>query len=134
MPLPCSWRLVHPIVPALRGYSTIAHSSVVLRPYQESCLEACLEALKKGPSRIGVSLPTGSGKTTVFISLLSRLSTPSLAPEATRSLIVVNSVELALQTAVQAKRLFPHWSVEIEQGKQHASGLADVYVSPFITP
>lgn len=98
---------------------------VKLRPYQESCINACVEALASGSSRIGVSLPTGSGKTTVFLSLLSRLSYPR--PAATRSLIIVNSVELARQTIDQAKRILPHLTVELEQGSQHqATGIADM--------
>lgn len=77
-------------------------------------------------SRIGVSLPTGSGKTTVFITLLSLVKPPHSNPHANRSLVIVNSIELALQTAEQTKRLFPDWTVEIEQGLQKASGLADL--------
>jgi ATP-dependent helicase IRC3 len=102
--------------------------AVNLRPYQEACLNACTDALDAGVSRMGVSLPTGSGKTTVFISLLDRIDPPRSNPTARKSLIIVNSIELALQTATQANRLFPDWSVEIEQGARHcASGLADVY-------
>ena len=109
-----------------RKSSTLA-VPVVLRPYQEQCLDACLDALGGGLTRLGVSLPTGSGKTTVFVSLLSRLSPPATNENATRSLIIVNSIELARQSAEQVLRLFPHWTVEIEQGAKHvASGFADV--------
>lgn len=124
--MPWFRRPLFSVANALRQYSTRLEKAVVLRPYQESCLEACLDALKAGSTRIGVSLPTGSGKTTVFISLLSRLPSARDAPEATRSLVIVNSVELAQQTADQATRLFPEWRVEIEQGKHHASGTADL--------
>jgi superfamily II DNA or RNA helicase len=131
--MPCVWRRVE------LSFSRLAHhqkrsigskaTSVVLRPYQEACLDACTQALESGVSRIGVSLPTGSGKTTVFISLLSRIHPPKLNPHARRSLVIVNSIELARQTANQVKTLFPNWSVEIEQGVKHkASGFADVYV------
>ena len=120
----CSWPWLSRSVNALRRYATAA--AVVLRPYQESCLEACVDALRNGSTRIGVSLPTGSGKTTVFISLLSRLGPPAHSPHATRSLVIVNSVELAQQTADQARRLFPEWSGEIEQGRDSASGTADL--------
>lgn len=90
-------------------------------------MEACLDALKAGSTRIGVSLPTGAGKTTVFISLLSHIDPPKAKPDAERALVIVNSVELALQAAGQAEKLFPHWSVEIEQGTKHrASGTADL--------
>ena len=116
----------------LRNASS-APRALSLRPYQESCLQACIDALNAGASRIGVSLPTGAGKTTVFVSLLPRLLPPHQNSEATRSLIVVNSIELARQAALQAKRLFPHWVVEIEQGAKHkASGRADVCVFFFL--
>ncbi|KAG6885580.1 hypothetical protein C0993_012582 [Termitomyces sp. T159_Od127] len=82
----------------------------------------------------GVSLPTGAGKTTVFISLLSRLYPPPASPTARRSLIVVNSVELARQSAEQVAFLFPSWKVEIEQGYKHqATGDADVTVATYQT-
>lgn len=97
-----------------------------LRPYQEQCLQACVTALARGEQRIGVSLPTGSGKTTVFLCLLSRIK--PRVPGATRSLIIVNSVELAQQTRDHARRLFPRWSVEVEQGGNCATGDADMYV------
>jgi type I site-specific restriction endonuclease len=107
-----------------------SHSTVSLRPYQKLCLEACGNALKRGLSRIGVSLPTGSGKTTVFIALLERIKPPKENPNATRALIIVNSVELARQSAEQIPRQFPSWSVEIEQGaKYKATGGADVFVN-----
>ncbi|KAL1748461.1 P-loop containing nucleoside triphosphate hydrolase protein, partial [Schizophyllum fasciatum] len=114
----------------------LAHSTaaILLRPYQEHCLQTCTEALSAGSTRIGVSLPTGAGKTTVFISLLSRLSPPQDNAKATRSLIIVNSVELARQSAEQVAKLFPRWSVEIEQGAKHqATGRADVTVATYQT-
>ncbi|KAG2350305.1 P-loop containing nucleoside triphosphate hydrolase protein [Suillus weaverae] len=96
--------------------------TVKLRPYQESCLEACKNALQAGETRIGVSLPTGAGKTTVFISLLAQISPP------------LNSIELARQAAAQAATQFPQWRVEIEQGVKHkASGNADVTVATYQT-
>ncbi|KAG1825879.1 P-loop containing nucleoside triphosphate hydrolase protein [Suillus subaureus] len=108
--------------------------TVKLRPYQESCLEACRNALQAGATRIGVSLPTGAGKTTVFISLLAQISPPSHSPSTSRALIIVNSIELARQAAAQAAAQFPQWHVEIEQGVKHkASGNADVTVATYQT-
>ncbi|EJD04075.1 P-loop containing nucleoside triphosphate hydrolase protein [Fomitiporia mediterranea MF3/22] len=107
--------------------------AVQLRPYQETCLQACLETLRdKDSTRIGISLPTGSGKTTVFVSLISMLQPPPSSPNAVRALIIVNSVELARQAAEQVGRMFPELSVEIDQGTKHkASGLADVTVATY---
>jgi ATP-dependent helicase IRC3 len=132
----CRWR------PLLSSFSTrltrrtlstpapepaAAPPQVILRPYQELCLASCTQALASGSTRIGVSLPTGSGKTTVFISLLARIPPPATNKDATRALIVVNSIELARQAAAQVGRMFPEWVVELEQGaKNHATGLADV--------
>jgi ATP-dependent helicase IRC3 len=130
------WPLLNRISCTLRRFSTSSTTAsaavsknepVTLRPYQEEALKACTDALARGVSRIGVSLPTGSGKTTVFLSLLSRISPPSTKPEATRALVIVNAVELARQSAAQARRLFPEWTVEIEQGaKYKATGEADL--------
>ena len=101
-------------------------SPFILRPYQDICLKACLDAHSSGVSRVGVSLPTGAGKTAIFISLLSSLEPRKDRPDATRSLVIVNSIELAKQAAAQAKHLRPDWVVEIEQGKHKASGNADL--------
>ena len=120
------WRLLIPRVLHLRRAHT---NALKLRSYQESCIESCLDALKDGSTKIGVSLPTGAGKTVVFVSLLERLKALPGNLQATRSLVIVNSVELARQAADQARKLFPHWTVEIEQGARYtASGLADVCV------
>jgi ATP-dependent helicase IRC3 len=74
-----------------------------------------------------VSLPTGAGKTAVFISLLSWLEPRKSRPDAKRSLVIVNSIGLARQAAAQAKFQRPDWTVEIEQGGKHrASGNADL--------
>ncbi|KAI9573006.1 P-loop containing nucleoside triphosphate hydrolase protein [Boletus coccyginus] len=105
----------------------------VLRPYQQSCLDACHAALRAGITRIGVSLPTGAGKTTIFTTLLSQIPSPKPS-QVCSSLIIVNSVELARQAAAQAEQTHPHWKVELEQGINHrASGRADVTVATYQT-
>ncbi|KAH9982668.1 P-loop containing nucleoside triphosphate hydrolase protein [Lactifluus volemus] len=113
---------------------TTQASPLTLRPYQENCLKACLDAHNSGATRIGVSLPTGAGKTAVFISLLSWLEPRKSRPDAKRSLVIVNSIELARQAAAQAKFQRPDWTVEIEQGGKHrASGNADLTVATYQT-
>jgi ATP-dependent helicase IRC3 len=134
----------------VRWYSA-THAPIVLRPYQEACIQSCLDAIHAGQSRIGVSSPTGSGKTTVcsctafdlaisltpskmFVSLIDRLASPPERPEAKRSLIIVNSVELVRQTAESVRSLFPNLTVEVEQGQRNnASGYADVTVATYQT-
>jgi ATP-dependent helicase IRC3 len=102
----------------------ITSSSVVLRPYQEAAITSCLEALSSGLTRIGVSSPTGSGKTTMFMSLIPKVPDQG---ERTRTLILVSSVDLASQAEGAAKRMLgPGYRIEVEQGKRIASGTADV--------
>jgi ATP-dependent helicase IRC3 len=70
-------------VPDVQERSTLANppftstsapqSSITLRPYQHAAVAACLDALSSGLFRIGVSSPTGSGKTTMFMSLIPRV-------------------------------------------------------------
>ncbi|TDL28609.1 P-loop containing nucleoside triphosphate hydrolase protein [Rickenella mellea] len=120
-----------------RSYSAKVISTtqrVALRPYQEACLQACTDALALGDTRIGVSLPTGSGKTTVFVSLISRLPPPPNKPNANRALIIVNTIELARQVSRQVEAYCPDLTVEIEQGQKHnATGNADVTIATYQT-
>lgn len=70
----------------------------------------------------------------MFVSLIARLSHPPGRPAANRSLIIVNSVELARQAAENVHNLFPDMSVEIEQGQRNkASGTADVTIATYQT-
>ncbi|PWN20620.1 P-loop containing nucleoside triphosphate hydrolase protein, partial [Microstroma glucosiphilum] len=121
-----------------------AASAVRLRPYQERAVSDCLTAIAEGTSRIGVSSPTGSGKTTMFTELIARLpnlpnvhsqaSDPVLHRPGDRVLIIVGAIELALQAASAVTRAHPHLHVEIEQGsKYRATGTADVTVATYQT-
>lgn len=78
-------------------------------------------------------MPTGSGKTTVFVSLLHKIPINNARPLAKNTLIIVNSIELAIQAANQVKHIFPEKTVEIEQGKNIASGFAEVTVATYQT-
>ncbi|KAL1925412.1 uncharacterized protein VTP21DRAFT_295 [Calcarisporiella thermophila] len=98
-----------------------------LRPYQQACMDACLEAYKHGHKRQIVSLPVGSGKTVIFSNLISRIPPPS--PEATKTLVVAHREELLDQAMRQIKHANPDLWVEIDQGKRHATGLAEVIVA-----
>ena len=99
-----------------------------LRPYQEECVQTCLDAIAAGTLRLGVSSPTGTGKTTMFTELLRRI--PERNPGARQVLILVNSVALALQACTTVQRGLPSLVVELEQGTKYvASGHADVTVA-----
>ncbi|GAA5954131.1 hypothetical protein JCM21900_002899 [Sporobolomyces salmonicolor] len=114
-----------------------ASSRFTLRPYQVECINSVLSELRKGEiTRLGVSAPTGSGKTAMFTSLIHHLP-PRIHPItnelATRVLIIVNSIQLAQQTAAVVQRSWPTLLVEIEQGSNRASGMADVTVATYHT-
>lgn len=117
---------------AATAASSASSPEFSLRPYQEECIQECLAALESGVTRIGVSSPTGSGKTTIFTHLIDRL--PPRPNGGDRVLIMVNSIELALQAANAVTSMFPDKTVEIEQGSKYkASGLADVTVATYQT-
>jgi hypothetical protein len=102
---------------------------ITLRPYQHAAIQACVDAFDSGLTRIGVSSPTGSGKTTMFMKLIPKVVEKQLGDKVERkqTLIIVNSVELARQSKNAAERLLPEgWTVEVEQGSSIASGRADV--------
>ena len=44
-----------------------------LRSYQEEAVKAVLKAIKEGTRRIGVSAPTGAGKTIIFASIIKEI-------------------------------------------------------------
>jgi len=102
------------------------HASVLkLQPYQETYLGSCIDALREGSTKVGISPPTRAGGTLVaFVSLLERLQGLPGNPKANRSLVVVNNIKLARQTEDQA--------LEIEQGVRYtAAGIAGLCATCF---
>lgn len=75
-------------------------SQVTLYPCQKAGITACLKALRRGFTRLGVSSPTGSGKTTTFINLLPRIP---LREVGNQVLILVPTVTIANQVAIQIR-------------------------------
>lgn len=123
-----AWRSCAQAVRARHGIRASSSAAIRLRPYQEECVRQCLGALRRGETRIGVSSPTGSGKTTIFTELLRRIQPKS--DSRGRVLILVNAVTLAIQASNMVRRMLPGLSVEIEQGSRYvASGKADVTVA-----
>ncbi|KAI0206323.1 P-loop containing nucleoside triphosphate hydrolase protein [Astrocystis sublimbata] len=100
---------------------------VRLREYQEECIQAVTSSLQLGHKRIGISLATGSGKTVVFTQLIDRIEPSS--KHATRTLILAHRRELVEQATRHCSNAYPNKTVEIEMGKLHASGTADITVA-----
>ncbi|SCU95931.1 LAME_0F14136g1_1 [Lachancea meyersii CBS 8951] len=108
----------------IRSYAVIS-----LRPYQQECIDKCVESINRGQKRIGVSLATGSGKTVIFSSLINQLRSAS-GHVKYRALVLVHRRELALQACKVLKTLFPHLDVQVEMGRAHCNiESADVIVA-----
>jgi DNA repair protein RadD len=74
---------------------TTATTTVALRPYQDSAVDAALDALEQGEHPV-LSLPTGSGKSLVIAALCAQLNG--------RILVATHRQELLEQNAAQLER------------------------------
>ena len=101
--------------------------AILLRGYQEEAIQSVLAYLENGHKRLGLSLATGSGKTVIFTHLIARIKPQT--QHADQTLILVHRRELLEQAVKHCHRTYPKRTIEIEQGTQHASGLADITVA-----
>jgi superfamily II DNA or RNA helicase len=93
-----------------------------LRPYQKRAIEACLKAMQSGLTRIGVSAPTGSGKTVIFVKLIEKM----IKNPDDKVLILINSDETEKQAEEQTKLdlgMRAGISVGIEKGRMTSCSL-----------
>jgi len=104
----------------------VAAPQINLREYQEDCIQAVLAFLQKGHKRLGISLATGGGKTVIFTHLIDRV--PAIG-DATQTLILAHRRELVEQAAKHCINTYPQKTVEVELGKHHSSGAADITVA-----
>jgi len=116
---------------AVHSATTAAPQRLQLRPYQEESIQAVLDHLKNGESRLGISLATGSGKTVIFSHLIDRVPCPT--PNATQTLILAHRQELVEQAASHCQNLYPSKTVDIEMAKKQATGVADITVASVST-
>ncbi|RHZ69918.1 hypothetical protein CDV55_108042 [Aspergillus turcosus] len=105
--------------------------AIVLRDYQEECIQSVLKYLDEGHKRLGISLATGAGKTVIFTELIGRI--PSRNEIGDKTLIIVHRRELVEQAAQHCRRAYPDRTVEIEMGNSHASGAGDIIVASIQT-
>lgn len=98
-----------------------------LREYQQECINKCLEALESARRRIGVSLPTGGGKTVVFSTLIDHVKPRN--GHGDKVLILAHRKELVFQAATTCKSIHPDKIVEVEMADYHATEDADIIVA-----
>lgn len=117
------WELFPPS--RYRYFSTPSSVTIqaTLRPYQEECIQRCLEEYKKGVRRQAVSLPVGSGKTVIFANLINRLPEPR--PGANKVLVLAHREELLTQAQRQIRRFAPNLRISIEMGKSKCDHSTD---------
>ncbi|RHZ65947.1 DEAD/DEAH box helicase [Aspergillus thermomutatus] len=101
--------------------------AIVLRDYQEACIQSVLKYLGEGHKRLGISLATGAGKTVIFTELIGRI--PPRNEIGDKTLIIVHRRELVEQAAQHCRLAYPDRTVEIEMGNSFASRAADIIVA-----
>lgn len=94
-----------------------------LRDYQEEAVQRCMDALDEGLNRIGVSAPTGSGKTVMFATLIDRVPNRGKRRQV---LVLVHSTELASQAHATIERVLGPRKMSIEQGGSSTCGKRDM--------
>ncbi|KAF9895023.1 hypothetical protein FE257_004651 [Aspergillus nanangensis] len=100
---------------------------IVLRQYQEECIQAVLQYIAQGHKRLGISLATGAGKTVIFTKLIERISPRH--ENGHKTLILVHRRELVQQAAEHCRHAYPNSIVGIEMGNQRAPDSADIVVA-----
>ncbi|OCK84166.1 P-loop containing nucleoside triphosphate hydrolase protein [Lepidopterella palustris CBS 459.81] len=113
-------------IPSITLQQPASPLQITLRNYQEECIQSVLSYLGKGHKRLGVSLATGSGKTVIFVQLISRIPSND---NATQTLILAHRRELVEQAARHCTLAYPNKSIDVEMGSNHASGAADITVA-----
>jgi ATP-dependent helicase IRC3 len=84
-------------------------TSLKLRPYQQDCLDAICKLHAQGANRQLVNLPTGSGKTIVFGSLIAQTGK--------RTLVLAHTTELLEQARDKILMLCPDVGVGLVNGQ-----------------
>lgn len=85
-----------------------------LRPYQETALEAVLDAAQRGVRAPLVVLPPGTGKTVIFAHLLRRVGG--------RGLVLVHRDELVWQSAEKIRIVWPGAEIGVVKARQNELG------------
>lgn len=100
-----------------------------LRPYQAAAIERCIQDLETH-QRIGAVLPTGSGKTEIFVEICRRYTQAN----PTKQVLILSHLSLLTeQTAKRFELRAPEIKCSIMQGSQRPQWNASVVVSTMQT-
>lgn len=111
-----------------RSFSITPSSPFQLREYQNTAIATILEALEEGKTRIGISSPTGSGKTAMFLHLIPALRKKSFWKTDKKTLIIVHTQDLAGQICDVLDAHCADVKVGIEQGGLRVRSACRMYV------
>jgi ATP-dependent helicase IRC3 len=87
---------------------------IELRPYQKDSLNAVVKKVQEGKNKLVIVMATGLGKTCVFSTLATTISTKLGG----KTLIIAHREELLDQAKDKILRIAPELKVEIEQGER----------------
>lgn len=88
-----------------------------LRPYQNQAIEAVEAAYQRGLKSVLVTLPTGTGKTIIFCTLVKRRHEQD---DRRPTLVLAHREELLTQAADKFRQVAPELRVGIERGDERA--------------
>ena len=90
--------------------------SLKLRPYQQAAIDAVKERHQDGDPSVLISLPTGTGKTVIFTTLIAEQlrSRPG-----SRALVLAHREELVYQAEAKMRTIAPDLSTGIVRGTTH---------------
>lgn len=111
---------------ALSLFESPQATPVVMRPYQEEALRAIFDAFDAGKFRGLLVLPTGTGKTSVFVELTKRLRQQHGRFEV---LIIAHQIELLEQAAARMRQMIPGIRVSVESGDKRAERGSEVVIA-----
>lgn len=97
---------------------------IPLRDYQEECIETIIDKHFSGVTRQLIEMPTGSGKTVTFVSLIPRVDL--------KTVVMVHRDELVTQTIRQLQRIAPDLTTSVckaELGRTTSELRTDVVVA-----
>jgi ATP-dependent helicase IRC3 len=94
-----------------------------LRDYQVEACAKLAEAYQRGKRRVIITMPTGSGKTCVFVNLPGKPYAPG------KYLVLVHRDELVQQAVEKFQAWSPHLRLTVEKAERHADPAADIVIA-----